>query len=253
MGRWSARLAPLFLDFCQVDNPRRLIDVGCGTGVLSAAAAARWPRAEIVGVDPAADYVAYARARLDGTAATFLVGDALAVPEPDAAFDGALALLILQEFDEPGRLVAEMARLTRAGGTVAACQWDFVDGMPMLTHFWNAVSVVQPGGDSERDAARRLPAGRKTQNSLADLWRGCGLRDIATATLSVVQDFADFEDFWSPFLSGATPTSTYAAGLPPKVQAALRDELRVRLLGDGPDRAFRLTALALAVRGQVPG
>lgn len=252
MGRWSARLAPRFLDFCQIDDPRRLIDVGCGTGVLSEAMVARWPRAELLGVDPAADYVAFARARLGGTGATFLVGDALALPGPDAVFDGAFALLILQEFAEPERLIREMARLTRPEGTVAACQWDFVDGMPMLTHFWNAVSAVRPGGDTERETTRRGPTGRTTEQSLADLWRTCGLRDIATTTIGLVQDFADFEDYWRPFLSRATPTSTYAAGLPPTVQAALRDELRGRLLGDGPDRPFSLTALALAVRGRVP-
>jgi len=251
MGRWSARLAPAFLDFCQIDSPGRVIDVGCGTGVLSEAAAARWPDVEVLGIDPAPDYVAFARARLSGKTATFRVGDALALPGPAAAFDGALALLILQEFDRPERLVAEMARLTRPGGTVATCQWDFVDGMPMLTQFWNAVAAVEPGAASAREDAR-APRGRTTEASLAALWRGCGLADVATGTLRVVQDFTDFEDYWAPFLSGATPTSTYAAGLPGEVQAALRTALRRRILGDGPDRPFSLGATALAVRGRVP-
>jgi SAM-dependent methyltransferase len=256
MGRWSARLAPAFLDFCQIDSPGRVIDVGCGTGVLSEAAAARWPDVEILGIDPAPDYVAFARARLSGKAATFGVGDALALPGPAAAFDGALALLILQEFDRPERLVAEMVRLTRPGGTVATCQWDFVDGMPMLTQFWNAVAAVEPGAasarESRREGARRPPRGRTTETSLAALWRGGGLADVATGALRVVQEFADFEDYWAPFLSGATPTSTYAAGLPGEVQAALRAELRRAILGDGPDRPFSLSATALAVRGRVP-
>jgi SAM-dependent methyltransferase len=252
MGRWSARLAPFFLDFCGIDRPRRLIDIGCGTGVLSAAAIERWPDAEVLGIDPAADLLDFARRRLVGTAARFDVGDALDLPGPARAFDGAFALLILQEFPEPERLVREMTRVTAVGGLVATCQWDFTNGMPMLAYFWDAVSAAHPGGETERETKRRVPQGRTTEDSLADLWRTCGLQNVTTTTIEVAQPFAGFEDYWTPFLSGATPTSAYAAGLPQDIQDAIKTELRRHLLGGDSDGPFTLTARAFAVRGRVP-
>ncbi len=119
-----------------------------------------------------------------------------------------------------------MTRVTAAGGVVATCQWDFANGMPMLAHFWEAVSVAHPLGDAEREAKRRVPPGHTSEASLAKLWDVCGLSEIATASLEVPLSFAGFEDYWRPFLSGATPTSTYAAGLPPGVQDAIKAELR---------------------------
>jgi SAM-dependent methyltransferase len=222
MGRWSARLAPLFLDFCGGDAPHRLLDVGCGTGVLSEAIVQRWPGAEVLGIDPAADLLDFARRRLSGTAARFEVGDALDLPGPDATFDGAFALLILQEFPEPERLVHEMARVTATGGLVATCQWDFVGGMPMLAHFWDAVTAAHPGGETERETKRRVPKGRTTEVSLADLWCACGLQNVTTTTIEVAQPFAGLA------------------------------ELRRRLIGGDSDRPFALTARAFAVHGRVP-
>ncbi len=76
-GRWSARLAPLFLDFASVRDGERALDVGCGTGVLSRALAGAAPRSEIVGVDQSGPTIEYARAQGDDPIVTYEVGNAL--------------------------------------------------------------------------------------------------------------------------------------------------------------------------------
>lgn len=252
MGRWSARLAPRFIDFADIRGARRLLDVGCGTGVLSEAICGLCQGAEVVGADPAEDYVAYARARVGGSRARFHVGDAGHLPFADAAFDVSLGLLVLQEFAEPRSAILEMRRVTRPGGTVATCQWDFASGIPMLSRFWDAVMAVRPEAIAERSAKKRGSSACSSEPELADLWRACGLCKIQTATLEVTLDFSCFEDFWTPFLSRATPGSSYAPALPPDTRQALERELRRSLLGDSTDGPFTLAASAFAVHGKAP-
>ena len=252
MGRWSARLAPPFLDFAHDRGARRLLDLGCGTGTLSAALRRRAADAEIVGIDPVEEFVAFARQRVADPRARFQVGDAQALPFADGAFDATLSLLIFQELPAPDQALAEMRRVTRAGGTVATCQWDFVAGMPMTSCFWDAVVAVHPGAAAERRSDKRMPSGCVSEAQFVDLWGGCGLGDVAATTLEVVQDFDSFEDYWTPFQSGATSTSSYSATLPPETRDALKHKLKQMVLGEKPDGRFTMTARAFAVRGRVP-
>lgn len=246
MGRWSARLAPRFLEFANLAGARRVLDVGCGTGVLCTAIAAQTPEAEVAGVDPTDDFLAEARAKHPKM--RFEPGEAAALPFADGRFDASLALLILQEVAAPEAAVGEMRRVTRPGGLVATAQWDFVAGMPMLGCFWDAVEAHHPPAATERSDAKRMPKGCRSEAELAALWAKCGLVKVATATIAVAQDFADFADYWTPFLSGATATSSYAATLPAQTRSAVERSLRSRL-GEGP---FTLTARAIAVKGLVP-
>ncbi len=125
----------------------------------------------------------------------------------------------------------------------------------MFSVFWEAVEAVSPGAVARRKAASR-ETGRRAytdQDELAGLWTAGGLAEVDTTCLEIPMDFASFEDFWSPFLSGATPTSSYAGTLPADVRSALAEHLREKLLGGRPDGPFTLEARALAVRGTVPG
>src|SRR5262249_43951545 len=162
-------------------------------GSLSRALLACGRTITVVGVDPAADYVAFARQRVANSSATFLVSAAESLPFPDGSFDAALALLVLQEFDDPGRAVREMARTIRPGGTVAACLWDFRDGMPMFSLFWQAAEAVAPDAVTRRRAEH--PPTRPGLQGLAELWTGAGLAEVRTAGLELSQEFSSFEDF----------------------------------------------------------
>jgi SAM-dependent methyltransferase len=252
MVRWSVRLAPLFVRFAGLESPGRYLDVGAGTGVLARAIADEFGDAEVVGIEPVASYVDHARARLRDPRFRFELGDAQAIPFNNDSFDAALALLILQEVPDAPMAVGEMRRVTRSGGCLAASQWDFRRGMPMLSLFWEAVQEVIPGERTRREAARRVSPDYSDEGALARLWEMAGLARVETAGLEIAMDFASFDDYWSPFLGGATLTSSYAATLPDDVRQRLAARLREKVLGDGPDRPFSLSARAWAVRGIVP-
>ena len=245
MGRWSALLAPRLLDVVDPGEPRMLVDVGCGTGNLSLAVAARWPGCEVLGVDPTPGFVAQARERThEPGRVRFEVGVADDLPLPDGTADAALALLVLNFVPDPERAVAEMRRVTRAGGVLGAAVWDYGGGMGMLRTFWDAAARLDPTVSGQDEAT--MPLGRP--GGLAGLWHRSGLGDVADGDLEISTVFASFDDYWLPFLRGTGPAGAYVSSLPEAGRAALRDEL-AGALGAGP---FELTARAWWVRGTVP-
>jgi SAM-dependent methyltransferase len=252
MGRWSALLAPRFLDFCELGDAASCLDVGCGTGVLAKAIRARDPATLVVGIDPAGDFIVRLAAELADGRSWFCRGDAMRLPFADSRFDATLGLLILQHMADPAHVLSEMRRATRPGGTVATAIWDFQNGMPMFSIFWDAMGVVAPAQAAERTANKPTSAPGRSEQSLAALWRAGGLADVRTTTIAVDLEFTGLDDFWTPFLSNATPSSSLVGKLDRQIQAALKAEIRARLFGDRPDGPVRLAARAFAVRGRIP-
>ena len=248
IGRWSARLAPLLVDFADIGNGSWVLDVGSGTGNLSLAVAENVSDASVVGIDQVADFVDCARMRTVDSRIRFAVGDGQDLPCPEATFDACLASLVLQSVPDASRAMAEMRRVTRPGGRVVASVWDFSASLTMLSGFWDAALEVDPDGAQKH---RERP-GFRYQAEFAALWRTAGLEDIRETALEVGMTFDSFEDFWSPFLEGSTPATIYASGLHPGLRRALGKRLRERLLGTSPDRPFTLPARAWGVRGTVP-
>ncbi len=252
MGRWSALLAPAFVSFADLPGGAHLLDLGAGTGVLSAALLKATTDSTVVGIEPATDYVAYCRSRFSDDRLCFEVGDALDIPFEEDRFDATLSLLILQELPDARRALCEMRRVTRPGGLIAASQWDFAHGMPMLTLFWDTVVEVVNNQASRQAAADCLIVDYPDDVALQNLWRAAGLTEVETTRHVVDMAFASFEDYWTPFLSNVTPTSSYASRLEPHQVAEIEKRLRGKTAGNGPDRPFTLQAHALSVRGRVP-
>jgi len=250
MGRWSARLAPLFIRFAGVRHSQRILDVGCGTGVLSRALLSAASAIDVVGVDPVASYVSFAEKCAGGPRVQWQVAAAEALPFPDESFDAALSLLVLQDVADRQRATREMARVTHRGGTVAACQWDFQDGLPMLSLFWQAAEAVAPEAVvGHRTDHPPSPGRRAGIAELAELWSGCGLGNVQVATLDLSMEFGSFADFWLPFLGGATPTSRLAVTIDRETRGALAQQLAGMIADVQSDGSFVLPARAWAVAG----
>lgn len=239
MGRYSSELAPVFADFARVEAAQRILDVGCGSGVLTAELARRVGADHVAGADPSPLLEACAE-RVPG--ADLKRADAEDLPWPDASFDAALAQLVLHFMHDPEAGVAEMRRVTRPGGAVAASTWDFSGGMKLLGTFWASARAVEPAAESETDAfdEARLDA----------LWKQAGLGDVEVAALVVATRYESFDELWETFLLGVGPAGRYLVSLPVEHQSAIRSEYASRL-GE-PAGAFDLDARAWAVRGVVP-
>jgi ubiquinone/menaquinone biosynthesis C-methylase UbiE len=152
MGRYAPTLSAALADAAGVTSGMRVLDVGCGPGGLAHELAARLGATNVAAIDPAPQFAAACRERNPGADVREGVGEDL--PWPDETFDAALSSLVLGFMTDPDRGVREMARVTRPGGTVAACMWDTTaGGMTMLRLFWTAVRRLDPGVEGERRMA----------------------------------------------------------------------------------------------------
>jgi SAM-dependent methyltransferase len=170
------------------------------------------------------------------------------LPFPDRTFDATIGLLVLQEFEDPVCAAAEMARVTRNLGKVAACQWDFREGMPMTTIFWEAASALAPDKASDY-LAGAYPTRNAGLDNLATYWTKAGLADVRAAHLELTMEFRSFDDFWRPFNSGATPLTAFASDLNCASNGELERILRKKLSDVRLDGSFDLAARALAICG----
>ena len=247
VGRWSRPVAREFLAWLGAPAGLDWLDVGCGTGALSATILAMADPARVIGVDPSSAYIQHARAHVDDDRAKFAVGDAVAVGREDGEFDAVVSGLALNFFpDQPGA-VAEMRRVTRRGGTVSAYVWDYAEGIQLMRTFWDAALSLDPA-NAALDEAARFPICQP--DALSSLLKAGGLVDIANRDITVPTVFRDFDDFWTPFLSGQGPAPAYAATLSEEARAELREQLRARVPYDEAGR-IPMTARAWAVKGLV--
>jgi len=238
MGRYSTPLSPKLADFAGVEPGHRALDVGCGPGALTAELVARLGAEAVTAVDPSAPFVAAARDRHPGV--TVLQAAAEELPFEANAFDVSLAQLVVHFMTDPVAGLAEMGRVTKDGGTVAACVWDFAGGRAPLSTFWSAAHTLDPDVVDES----RLAGAR--EGHLAELFAAAGLRDIEAAALTVSREHATFDEWWAPYSEGVGPAGSYVARLDEAQRAALRDRCRALL----PEPPFVLTAYAWAVRGR---
>jgi SAM-dependent methyltransferase len=248
MGRWSRSLAPLFVRFAGVRDGDTVLDVGSGTGALAASVAKMAPSSRLVGIDPAASYVALAQSQHGSPLIRFEVGDAQQMRFDSGTFDRTLSLLVVNFIPDAHKALGEMKRVTKPGGTVAAAVWDYGEGMEMLRAFWDEAVALTPTNAAKDE--RNMPLCRR--GDLARLWREQGLQDVVEEGLTIETRFASFDDFWTPFLERQGPAGAYAVSLSAPDREALRVSLRRRLLGPGPDKPFMMHARAWAVRGTLP-
>jgi len=247
IGRWSRPVARRFLAWLDAGAGRRWLDVGCGTGALSAEILAHATPSSVVGVEPSEGFRASAQQRL-GARATFLAGEGAQVPLAENAVDVTVSGLVLNFVPDPQAALAELARVTAPQGTIAAYVWDYAGRMDLLRAFWDAAIALDPGAVA-RDEGVRFPLCRP--EPLRALFTRAGLANVETEGIEIETVFADFADLWSPFLGGQGPAPSYAMALAPEARERLRETVRERVEPPGGG-AIALRARAWAVRGVVP-
>lgn len=245
VGRWSRLVATEFLEWLEVPVGRRWLDVGCGTGALSATILGRCDPAELIGVDPSEGYVAYAAAQVEDPRVSFEVTDAAHLP--DGPFDAVVSGLVLNFVPDPAAAVAAMT-IAAPLGTVASYVWDYSGRMELMRHFWDAAVALDPDA-IPLDEGVRFPLCRPDR--LEALWRKAGLVDISTRAIDIPTVFRDFDDYWNPFLGGQAPAPGYNMSLDHERRSALREHLRARL-PIAADGSINLIARAWAVKGSTP-
>ncbi|HST25277.1 MAG TPA: class I SAM-dependent methyltransferase [Gaiellaceae bacterium] len=234
MGRYSAPLAVAFADAAGIASGQRALDVGCGPGALTAELVRRLGADSVAAVDPSEPFVEACRRRHPGVDVQLARAEDL--PFPDDQFDAALSQLVLHFVSDPAATAAELKRVTVPGGTVAACVWD-VQGMTMLRVFREAVAATDPGAPIGAD-----PRAFGREGEIAELFTAAGLRDVTAGALDVESAYTDFEDYWTPFLTGIGPAGAYVVTLDAADRERLREEMLARL--DSPTGAFALPARA---------
>ncbi len=237
MGRYSTLLAPKLASLAGVVAGQRALDVGCGPGALTTELVERLGAAEVAAVDTSETFVAAARERLPGVSIQCAPAERL--PFPDDSFDVALAQLVVHFMADPAAGLAEMSRVTRKDGVIAACVWDHAGGHGPLGAFWEAVRVLDPEvvDESELAGAR--------QGHLRELFETAGLHAVEETHLTVSVEHPTFDDWWEPFTLGVGPAGTYTARLDPDRRSELRELCRSRL----PAAPFVVDARAWTARG----
>jgi SAM-dependent methyltransferase len=246
VGRWSRPVAREFLRWLGIPTAKHWVDVGCGTGALAETILAEAAPASIRGADRSEGYVAYARAHVADSRASFEVADAQELPLDWRDADAVVSGLVLNFVAEPLHAVAEMARVARPSGVVAAYVWDYAGGMELMRRFWDAAAALDPDA-AALDEGRRFPICRP--EPLAALFREAELAEIETRAIDVPTVFRDFDDYWSPFVGGQGPAPSYAMSLTEEARARLRERLR-ETLPTAAGGSIALTARAWAVRGR---
>jgi SAM-dependent methyltransferase len=244
-------LAPLFVEHAGVAAGEEVLEIGCGTGSLTFALAEAAPFARLTAIDQSEVYLAAAQAKNRDPRIYLEQGDGCALRFADASFDRTLSMLVLPSVvPQPEQMIAEMRRVTRPGGIVAAAFWDTPGGTPHQRMFWDTAAALDDTAGTARDSTLSRPV--YAPGALERMWAEAGLVEIEQRSLMIRMNFIDFADYWAPFASGEGGLGAYVATLDNARRGRLEHYLRAAYLTGRPDGERSFVAVALSCRGLVP-
>jgi SAM-dependent methyltransferase len=246
VGRWSRQVAPAFLSWLSMPAGRKWLDVGCGTGALCAAIVDGCSPSAVAGVEPSEGFLKTAKVNLAGRAALYQ-GSATAIPLDDGSVDVVVSGLVLNFVEDQRAALVEMSRVTGNGGTVAAYVWDYAEKMELMRLFWDAAVELDPAA-AKLDEGLRFPLCRP--DALEKLFASAGLGGVEVQPIDIPTPFANFDDYWQPFLGGQGPAPAYAMSLDASARLRLRDRIGARM-PTAANGSISLTARAWAARASV--
>jgi len=249
MGRWSRTLARSFVRSLEVPPGGHWLEIGCGTGALTGQLCELAAPASVVAVDASPQFVEQARSLLPDPRVEFRVAAADALPRRPAGYDAVVSSLVLNFLPEPVAAVAAMREVASADGLVAACVWDYAEGMGFLRRFWDAAVALDPSARS-LDEGVRFPI--CAPEALEEVFRRAGFGSVTVEALEIPTRFRDFDDYWSPFVGGPGPAPGYLSSLPAEAGRALAERLAATLPREA-DGSILLTARAWSVRARNAG
>ncbi len=246
MGVWSRLAGETFLKWLAPQSGLRWVDVGCGSGAFTELLVETCSPSEVHGVDPSEGQLSFARGRLAERGAIFQLGDAMALPFADDQVDAAVMALVIFFVPEPAKGVAEMARVVRPGGMVAAYAWDMLGGgfpFAPINDEMRALGILPPSPPSA-DASR--------MDALRGLWKGAGLEAVETREITVHRTFVDFDEFWTTSTQTTGSLNPALASMAPGDLEQFKARLRARLPIDAQGR-ITYGSRANAIKGRVAG
>ncbi len=246
MGRWSRAVASAFVEWLEVPLRSHWLDVGCGTGALTAAICQHKRPASVLACDPSGPLIEYASSILPERSVSFELAEADHLPRREGGFDAVVSGLVLNFVPDAARAVAAMRSRLSPSGLVAAYVWDYAGGMELLGQFWDAAAELDPAAQPLMEAQRFASCSEAT---LSSLFQSAGLAGVSTRALEIDTRFRSFDELWQPFLGRTGPAPSYVASLPAAAREQLRERLRQRVPSQS-DGSISLRARAWAVRGQ---
>jgi len=244
MGKWSRIAGRIFLDWLALPAGLKWLDVGCGTGAVTETIRARCASAEIVAIDPAASHIAHGQSQVKRSGVRFEVADARSMPFETGRFDVAVSALVLNFIPDREKAAAEMRRVVRPGGTVAAYVWDFASGYGIGQHLSAAINEM-----AGSDTRGSLNADSTSQDKLNSMFASVGLTEVATRPIEIPVTFRDFDDYWESNTGFTSPFGIFVKSLPNDGRARLQQLVKARLHTD-KNGVISYTARVNAVRGQ---
>ena len=245
MGIWSRLVGDIFLDWLAPRPGLDWLDIGCGNGVITEAILQSCDAASLRAIDPSEGQLAYARTRPGTQGAQFHQGDAMALPFEDTSADIAIMALVLFFVPDPARGVAEMVRVVRPGGTVAAYLWDFAAGGFPLEPIMSELRAL--GFNSPQPPS----VGVSRMEALLAQWQMAGLEAIETKVITVERRFPDFETFWTMTTQASMLKSVILDRMNETDRAAFKQRIAAKLPAS-PDGSIAYSSHANAIKGVVP-